>query len=157
MNRILIRQAKSETDIRTAREIFREYEAWLGLDLCFQGFEDELNDLPGKYAPPRGRLHLASVGEDIAGCIALRQLEARVCEMKRLFVRENFRGERIGQQLIDGVLSAAREIGYEHMRLDTFPPKMGKAVQLYRAYGFYEIEPYYENPNPGVLFMELKL
>ena len=157
MNKILIRQAETEPEISTAREIFREYEAWLGLDLCFQGFEDELKNLPGKYAPPQGRLLLASIDETVAGCIALRPLEAGVCEMKRLFVRENFRGEKIGQQLIDGVLAAARGIGCGRMRLDTFPPKMGKAVQLYRAYGFYEIEPYYENPNPGVLFMELKL
>jgi ribosomal protein S18 acetylase RimI-like enzyme len=77
--------------------------------------------------------------------------------MKRLFVRENFRGERIGQQLVDALLAAAREIGYERMRLDTFLPRMGKAVQLYRAYGFYEIDPYYDNPNAGVLYMELKL
>jgi putative acetyltransferase len=157
MNKIIIRQAENEADISAAREIFREYEAWLGLDLCFQGFEDELKNLPGKYSPPQGRLHLASLGDEVAGCIALRPLEPGICEMKRLFVRDNFRGERVGQQLIDGVLTAAREIGYERMRLDTFPPKMGKAVQLYRAYGFNEIEPYYDNPNPGVLFMELKL
>lgn len=152
-----IRQAVSSDDIHIAREIFREYEAWLGLDLCFQGFEDELRNLPGKYAPPKGRLLLAEVDGEIAGCIALRELEPGICEMKRLFVRDSFRGQRIGQQLIERLIADAREIGYKRMRLDTFPPKMGKAVQLYESYGFVTIPPYYNNPNEGVLFMELTL
>jgi putative acetyltransferase len=154
---VIIRQAQSETDISDARTIFREYESWLGLDLCFQGFEDELKNLPGKYATPDGRLYLARVDDGVAGCIALRSLESKACEMKRLFVREEFRGLRIGQTLIERVIEDARDIGYEVMRLDTFPPKMGKAVQLYESYGFREIPPYYDNPNEGVLFMELRL
>ena len=152
---VSIRQAESEADISDVRSIFREYESWLGLDLCFQGFEDELKNLPGKYAAPDGRLYLARANDAIAGCIALRPLESNSCEMKRLFVRENFRGLRIGQNLIERVIDDAREIGYDAMRLDTFPPKMGKAVQLYESYGFREIPPYYNNPNEGVLFMEL--
>jgi len=157
MNEIRCRQAETDADISAAREIFREYEAWLGLDLCFQGFEEELKDLPGKYAPTAGRLYLATDGDEIAGCIALRQVEEDICEMKRLFVREKFRGRQVGKMLIDRVITDAKEIGYSRMRLDTFPPKMGKAVQLYEAYGFREIMPYYENPNEGVLFMELRL
>lgn len=160
MKPIRIKQAEKETDIADAKEIFREYEAWLGLDLCFQGFEDELKNLPGKYAPPRGRLYLADVDGAIGGCIALRPLglrEGEVCEMKRLFVRENFRGMHIGKLLIERLIDDGRQIGYKAMRLDTFPPKMGKAVRLYESYGFREIEPYYENPNEGVLFMELNL
>ena len=152
---VTIRQAESETS--EVRKIFREYESWLGLDLCFQGFEDELKNLPGKYSAPEGRLYLARVDDAIAGCIALRPLESNVCEMKRLFVREEFRGLRIGRMLIEQLIDDAREIGYTAMRLDTFPPKMGKAVQLYESYGFREIEPYYDNPNEGVLFMELRL
>jgi GNAT superfamily N-acetyltransferase len=149
--------AKSDADIESTRAIFREYEKWLGLDLCFQGFEDELKNLPGKYAEPRGRLYLARVEEKVAGCIALRPLDEDTCEMKRLFVRDEFRGMRIGKSLIEKLIDDAREIGYSKMRLDTFPPKMGKAVDLYRAHGFYEIDAYYDNPNEGVLFMEMNL
>lgn len=157
MNVTKILHAETETEIAAAEEIFREYESRLGLDLCFQGFEDELKGLPGKYAAPTGRLYLATDDDEIAGCIALRKLENGVCEMKRLFVRERFRGRQIGKLLIERLIADAREIGYDRMRLDTFPPKMGKAIQLYEAYGFREIAPYYENPNEGVLFMELTL
>lgn len=157
MSDVEIRQVDSGSDIESAREIFREYEERLGLDLCFQNFEGELRGLPGKYSPPSGRLYLARVGDDVAGCIALRELEPGVCEMKRLFVREEFRGKQLGRLLIDRLISDARDIGYERMRLDTFPPKMGNAVQIYESYGFYQIAPYYNNPNEGVLFMELKL
>ena len=155
--RVTLWQAESEADIEDVTEIFREYESSLGLDLCFQGFEDELKNLPGKYAAPKGRLYLAQVSNMVAGCIALRPLEPDVCEMKRLFVREEFRGLQIGRILIERLIDDAREIGYTAMRLDTFPPKMGKAVQLYESYGFREIPPYYDNPNEGVLFMELRL
>ena len=154
---VTIQQAESEADIEHAKTIFRDYESWLGLDLCFQGFEDELRNLPGKYAAPKGRLYLAKVNGTTAGCIALRPLSSDLCEMKRLFVREGFRGMQIGRMLIERVIDDARKIGYASMRLDTFPPKMGKAVQLYESYGFREIAPYYHNPNEGVLFMELAL
>lgn len=157
MSAVKIRQAESQDDMTAAREIFREYEAWLGLDLCFQGFEEELKNLPGKYAPPSGRLYFAEVDGKLAGCIAFRKLEDGICEMKRLFVREEFRGLQIGRLLIERSMNDAREIGYERMRLDTFPPKMGKAVRLYESYGFHGIPPYYDNPNEGVLFMELQL
>ena len=157
MSSIELRIAEADEDIGAARAIFREYEAWLGLDLCFQGFEDELKNLPGKYALPHGRLYLAFAEGDLAGCIALRPLGDGVCEMKRLFVRENFRGRRIGQMLIERVIDDAHDIGYSQMRLDTFPPKMGKAVRLYESYGFREIPAYYNNPTEGVLFMQLEL
>jgi len=157
MSTVEIRLAETEEEIGLAREIFREYEAWLGLDLCFQGFEDELKNLPGKYSSPAGRLYLAWVDRSVAGCIALRPLGPKICEMKRLFVRENFRGMQIGPLLIERVINDAKGIGYDAMRLDTFPPKMGKAVRLYESYGFREIAPYYDNPNDGVLFMELSL
>jgi carbonic anhydrase len=150
-------QAESESHIDAARMLFREYEAALGLDLCFQGFEDELRGLPGKYAPPDGRLFLAYSDNDLAGCIALRKLGGGVCEMKRLFVRETFRGRHIGNELIGKLINEARDAGYSKMRLDTYPAKMEKAVDLYRSYGFHKIPPYYENPHDGVLFMELDL
>lgn len=151
-------QAETPEQIENVREIFREYEKWLGFDLCFQGFEKELAELPGKYAPPDGVLWLA-VDEDerIAGCIALRKLEDGVCEMKRLFVRDDFRGRGVGKLLVQSLFDQARRIGYAKMRLDTHPEKMGKAVEMYRANGFVEIAPYYDNPHEGVLYMELSL
>lgn len=155
MTKIL--HAETETEIDAARELFREYESWLGLDLCFQGFEAELATLPGKYAQPDGRLLLAYTDDKLAGCIALRKLEDGVCEMKRLFVRDEFRGQKIGIALIERVINDAREIGYAKMRLDTSTLKMKKAISLYESYGFTRIAPYYENPHPGVLFMELIL
>lgn len=150
-------QAQSVEQIDAARGLFREYESWLDLDLCFQGFESELSELPGKYAPPDGTLLLAYTDEKLAGCIALRNLEDGICEMKRLFVRSDFRGEGIGVQLIERLIADAREIGYVKMRLDTYPAKMAKAVSLYESHGFRLIEPYYNNPHEGVLFMELAL
>ena len=150
-------QVETSEQIDAARRIFREYEAWIDLDLCFQGFEQELASLPGKYAAPEGRLFLAVSGEKVAGCIALRKLEDGVCEMKRLFVRDDFRGQKIGVALIEKLIDEAKNTGYQKMRLDTFPAKMGKAVGLYESYGFREIEPYYPNPHGETLFMEREL
>ena len=155
---VSIIQAETPEQIAEARGLFREYEKWLGMSLCFQGFEAELATLPGKYAPPKGRLLLAFSDHELAGCIALRPLkEEGVCEMKRLFVRDGSRGQKVGVSLIERVISDAREVGYSKMRLDTHPPKMGKAVDLYGSHGFVEIPPYYENPHDDVLFMELTL
>ena len=154
---LTIIQAESGQQIDQARTLFREYEAWLGLDLCFQGFEQELAELPGKYAKPDGRLLLAYSDERLAGCIAMRKLEPGFCEMKRLFVRDGFRGQQIGVSLIEKLIDEARGEGYSKMRLDTFPPKMGKAVRLYESHGFYPVPPYYDNPYEGVLFMECDL
>ena len=152
-----ILQAISKEQINHARALFREYESWLGLDLCFQGFEEELKSLPGKYSEPEGRLLLADVDGELAGCIAMRKLDDGVCEMKRLYVRDEFRGQRIGNSLVDRIIDEARSAGYAKMRLDTYPAKMGKAVKLYESHGFREIEPYYSNPHDGVLFMEMDL
>jgi putative acetyltransferase len=151
-------QAETPEQIESAREIFREYEKWLDLDLCFQGFENELAELPGKYALPEGLLWLAfDEGDRVAGCIALRKLEEGVCEMKRLFVRDDYRGRGVGKLLVHSLIDKARQLGYRKMRLDTHPPKMGKAVGIYRSLGFVEIEPYYDNPHEDVLYMELSL
>ncbi len=154
---IEIIQAETEQQIAEAKAIFREYETWLGMSLCFQGFEEELAGLPGKYAPPNGRLYLAYSGDEVIGCIAMREIEPGICEMKRLYLREAARGKGVGNQLIELVIGDAKSMGYEKMRLDTYPPKMGKAVDLYRSHGFYEIPRYYDNPNEDVLFMEKSL
>ncbi len=154
---IKIIQAATVEQIEAARNLFREYEAWFGMNLCFQNFDEEVANLPDKYAAPDGRLLLAFVDANLAGCIALRRLEDGVCEMKRLFVKSDFRGQKIGIALIEKLIEEARKIGYEKMRLDTFPPKMAKAVSLYESYGFVEIPPYYHNPYGDTLFMELEL
>lgn len=154
---IKIFQAETEDQIDEARKLFCEYEAWLGLDLCFQGFEEELLNLPGKYAQPDGRLYLANFNNELAGCIAMRKLEDGICEMKRLYLRGNSRGKGLGNMFIEKLISEARIIGYKTMRLDTFPPKMAKAVKLYESHGFRQIPPYYDNPHEGILFMELYL
>lgn len=152
-----IRQVEDKEDVQQARELFREYEAWLALDLCFQNFEKELAELPGAYAPPTGRLLLAFENDQLAGCIALRKLGDGVCEMKRLFLRPQFHGQGRGRELAERIVSEARDAGYERMRLDTLPEQMGKAIALYRSLGFKEIAPYYDNPVAGALFMELVL
>lgn len=149
--------ARSPGDIEHARELFKEYAAWLEIDLCFQNFEKELAELPGEYAPPNGRLFLAIRDTRIAGCVAMRKIGEATCEIKRLFVRSGFRGQGLGRQLAEAIIREAKQIGYERMRLDTLPPKMNDAIALYRSLGFVEIEPYYQNPVPGATFMELKL
>ncbi len=154
---IAIFQAASDSDVDNARLLFREYQEWLGLSLCFQNFEEEVAGLPGRYAPPEGRLLLAAVDGEVAGCVALRKLEDGVCEMKRLYVRTAARGSGLGVKLIDAILGSARSIGYARMRLDTLPSKMGKAVDLYRSYGFVPIPAYYPNPVPGSIYLEKDL
>jgi GNAT superfamily N-acetyltransferase len=150
-------QAQTPEQIDQARHLFKEYADWLQIDLCFQNFEKELAELPGDYVPPGGRLLLAYDNAQLAGCVALRRINQSICEMKRLFLREEFRGRGLGRQLIAAIIQEARQIGYRYMRLDTLPPKMIDAISLYRSYGFKEIDPYYENPVPGALFMELDL
>jgi carbonic anhydrase len=136
--------------------IFREYAAWLKVDLCFQGFEDELRTLPGAYARPRGRLLLARDGAEIAGAVALRPLEGDVCEMKRLYVRPAWRGRGLGRRLAAAVIAQGRDAGYARMRLDTLA-FMAEATRLYRSLGFSEIPAYYHNPLEGVLYLERRL
>jgi putative acetyltransferase len=157
---ILIEQVDSDTKVELARELFREYSASLGMDLCFQDFERELSELPGKYAPPAGRLLLAydfAAGrKQSAGCCALRPIGTNICEMKRLYVRPEFRGRGLGRALAESLIAAAREIGYSAMRLDTLP-SMREAHELYRQLGFREIAPYRQNPVPGSFFLELDL
>ena len=150
-------QAQSAEEIDRARELFEEYAAGLGIDLCFQSFEKELAELPGKYVPPGGRLLIAIDEHQAAGCVALRKIADGVCEMKRLYVRPGFRGTGLGHTLAEAIILSAREIGYQRMRLDTLPGKMDRAIAMYRSLGFKEIGPYYDNPVESALFMELEL
>jgi len=156
-SRIDISQAKSSAEVAIVRELFVEYAESLGFSLCFQNFDRELAELPGDYTPPNGRLLLARCGADSAGCVALHNLEPGVCEIKRLYVRPQFRGTGLGKMLTSTVISAAKSIGYKRVRLDTVEPKMKTAVGLYRALGFREIAPYRPNPIEGAMYMELEL
>jgi len=143
--------------IPSVRNLFVEYQRWLNFSLCFQGFDTELADLPGKYAPPNGRIYIAAVAENIAGCIAVRPMdEEGICEMKRLFVREEFRGLGIGRLLAERIIADARQIGYRTMRLDTLQ-RMETARALYTTLGFNVIPAYYDNPMEEVVYMELHL
>lgn len=153
---ILVRPA-APADLEEVRAMFREYEAWLGVDLCFQSFQEEVASLPGKYAPPEGRLLLAEVGGDIAGVVALRPHAAAICEMKRLFVRPAFHGRGVGRELVERVIEEARAAGYRRMRLDTMPDRMPAAVALYETLGFHDIPAYYDNPIAGARYLEKSL
>jgi len=150
-------QAESPSQIARARELFLEYARSLGFRLCFQNFDKELADLPGDYAPPAGRLLLAEYEGQIAGCAGLHKLEAGICEMKRLYLRPQFRGKGLGRALADRIIAEARAIGYQRMRLDTVEPVMKDAVAMYRSIGFREIAPYCDNPIAGALYLELLL
>jgi putative acetyltransferase len=150
-------QAESPTQLAEARELFLEYAQSLGFSLCFQNFEKELAGLPGDYAPPEGRLLLADYQGQLAGCVALHMLQLDVCEMKRLYLRPQFRGKGLGRALADRIIAEARQIGYRRMRLDTVEPVMPDAVAMYRKIGFKEVEPYCSNPIAGALYMELQL
>ena len=151
------RQAESAAEIAQARELFLEYAQSLGFSLCFQNFDKELAELPGDYAPPDGRLLLAEFEGQVAGCVALHKLEEGICEMKRLYLRPQFRGKGLGRVLADRIIGEARRIGYQRMRLDTVEPVMKDAVAMYRRIGFREITPYCANPMAGALYMELLL
>ena len=145
-----------EAELDDVRRLFAEYASSLGFDLGFQDFERELRELPGDYGPPRGRLLLARVDGEAAGCVGLRPLEGDSCEMKRLYVRPAHRGGGTGRALVVAVIAAGRELGYARMRLDTVPA-MGAARALYRSLGFRGIQPYRYNPIPGTAYMELDL
>jgi putative acetyltransferase len=150
-------QADSPSEIAHARELFLEYAKSLGFSLCFQNFDAELASLPGEYAPPAGRLLLAEYDSSLAGCVALHKLGGDVCEMKRLYLRPQFRGKGLGRVLADRIINEAREIGYKSMRLDTVESVMKHAVEMYRRMGFREIPPYCANPIPTALYMERQL
>jgi ribosomal protein S18 acetylase RimI-like enzyme len=151
-----IRPARFPDDLEQVRLIFREYADSLDVDLCFQGFESELAGLPGMYAEPQGRLLLAEDEGEVVGCVAMRPLEGKVCEMKRLYVRPAGRGRHLGRQLATAICRAAKDAGYERMRLDTLA-SMREAQELYRSLGFRPIPPYVFNPIEGAAYMELDL
>lgn len=157
---VRITAAADARSLDTVREIFREYAAGLGVDLCFQQFDEELAGLPGDYAEPRGALLLATVDGQVAGCCALRPLDnadyPNASEMKRLYVRSRFRGLGLGRQLVEATLDAARQAGYACVLLDTLDD-MEAARTLYEDLGFEEVPPYYHNPIPGAHYLKASL
>jgi GNAT superfamily N-acetyltransferase len=151
-----IQPAQFPQEVDAVRVLFREYAAGLGFDLCFQGFDDELATLPGKYAAPAGGLFLALKCGEPVGCVAFRPLGQFDCEMKRLFVRPVARGEQLGRRLAEHVCQAARDAGYRRICLDTIDT-MREARALYHSLGFQEIAPYVFNPIAGAKYMAREL
>lgn len=141
-------------DIDKIRLLFGEYTSMLGIDLDFQNYDVELQNLPADYSLPLGRLYIANYDGQLAGCIALRPFDSNHCEMKRLFVRPEFRGKRIGESLAEQIISDAKEMKYQAMLLDTLT-SLSTSTALYKKLGFFEIEPYRFNPLPNVLFLRL--
>jgi putative acetyltransferase len=153
---LLLVAADSQARIDLTRELFREYSDALDIDLCFQNFEGELAALPGDYAPPKGGLWLALSGDRAAGCAGMRPLADGICELKRLYVRPEFRGQGLGRRLAQAAMVRATEIGYARMRLDSLA-SMEEALALYESLGFRHSLPYCHNPSPHAVFMELEL
>lgn len=156
MTLVTIRRAGGESDLAVSRKLFQEYAAWIGVDLSFQNFEEELKRLPGDYAPPGGVLFLAWAEARPAGCVAVRRIDDRDCEMKRLYVRDAFRGLSAGERLAREAIEWARAASYRRMLLDTLP-SMRSAHRLYERLGFAEIPAYRFNPVEGTRFMALEL
>jgi putative acetyltransferase len=156
MTNARIISVSTPAELALVRELFREYAESHGLNLCFQKFDEELLTLPGRYAQPQGRLYLAFDGPDAAACGALRMFNDHTAEMKRLYVRPQFRKRGYGRVLSEKLISDARTIGYRAMYLDTLAT-MSAARSLYAALGFVEIDPYYDNPLPGVCYLKLDL
>jgi len=154
--RMSLTPAHGAAEMAIVRDLFLEYQAWLGVDLCFQGFEKELATLPGAYAPPAGGLWLAWVDGAIAGVVGIRPIKPGVAEMKRLWVRPAYRGLGLGRRLAETAVAAARDTGYRSICLDTLG-HMTEARRLYRALGFQEIPAYYDNPLDDVRYLELDL
>lgn len=151
-----VRLAREPSEFQAAGNLIREYVAWLGIDLAFQNFEAEMADLPAMYAAPHGGLLLATVNGRYAGVAGIRQFEGRDCELKRMFVRAEYRNLGLGKRLLAEATELARRLGYAAVKLDT-ADFMGAAIRLYRAYGFVEIPPYRHNPHPEARYFELNL
>jgi len=155
-NNIQFKRITGQEMLEEVKDLFLEYAQSLNVDLCFQNFEEELNSLPGKYGPPDGVLILALIDDKAAGCVALRKISEDICEMKRLYVRDSYRGFGIGRKLVNTIIENAIKLNYKYMRLDTLPT-MKEAQSLYISMGFYDIEPYVYNPIEGARYMELRL
>lgn len=149
-------EASSAEEFAAGRILIEEYAATLGVDLCFQNFSEEIANLATIYGPPRGCLLLARDNKGLAGCVAVRSQAETVCEMKRLYVKAEYRGTGLGRRLAESAIGRARQLGYSRMVLDTLPT-MTEAQSLYASLGFREVAGYYQNPVGGVRYLALEL
>lgn len=152
----IVQVKEKDESIENIKELFKEYASSLGFDLSFQDFEEELSNLPGDYSAPQGCLLIAIHNDKISGCVSLRAIDDNICEMKRLYVKPEFRGFGIGKKLALAIIEKGKDLGYKYMRLDTIE-FMEQAIKLYERLGFYDIEAYRYNPIKGTRFMELNL
>lgn len=155
-DQISFKKAGSNTDFENARLLFIEYAHALRIDLCFQHFEDELQQLPVQYGAPAGALILAYHNDKAIGCVGIRKLDGHTAELKRMYVQEGFRALHIGRKLLELAIESARLLAYKSIRLDTLSD-MTAALQLYRSFGFHEITAYRYNPESNAVFMEKEL
>ena len=149
-------KANTSELITQAKSLFLEYAESLSFDLCFQNFDNELEDFPSQYSPPTGNLFLCFFKNEAIGCVGIRYFEKDICEMKRLYVKPEYRGKGVGKELAISAIKSGKELGYEYMRLDTLS-SMETANQLYKSLGFIEIDPYRDNPIDGAIYLELNL
>lgn len=148
--------ARSKAEFLQAKELFLEYAEWLGFELNYQNFDQELKDIHTQYGPPEGSLILIRSGEKAIGCAGIRKNEGRIAELKRMYIQEQHQGKGLGRLLLNEAIGQARQLGYERIRLDTLP-SMGGANHLYESFGFVDIPAYRFNPFPEARFMELDL
>jgi N-acetylglutamate synthase-like GNAT family acetyltransferase len=141
-------------EVEETKKLILEYVRWLGVDLSFQGIQEEMKQFPHKYKEPDGAFWIAKENHQIVACVGMKKLEPKICEMKRLYVQNEYKGKKIGKKLIALILEEAREKGYQKIRLDTVPEQMLTAYELYRKFKFYEISAYVHNPMKGVKYLE---
>jgi ribosomal protein S18 acetylase RimI-like enzyme len=153
---IVYKKLETEDEILKTKELLCEYIKWLDQDLSYQNIDDELSNFPEKYKEPFGAFIIAKIDENIIGCVGLKKLDDKICEMKRLYVRDSFKGKGIGKLLTEKIIEEARKKNYNKIRLDTFK-KMEAALGIYYKIGFQKIAPYYHNPNEGAVFLEKTL
>ena len=153
---ITIIRAESHADYQAAKQLFIAYQKFLDVDLCFQSFDAELQQLPLMYGPPQGALLLAMNGSRYIGCVAFRKKDEGICEMKRLFVEDDYKHQGIGRSLVENVIATAKKAGYQKMILDTLE-RLAPAINLYHSFGFTETSAYYSNPLQRVVYMQLEL
>jgi N-acetylglutamate synthase-like GNAT family acetyltransferase len=156
MEQNIIYKKPEGDEIPKAKELILEYIEWLNLDLSFQSIDEEMKDFPGKYQEPDGAFIIAKENNNVIGCIGIKKLDKTICEMKRLFGNDKYKGKGIGKKLVGLIIADAQSKQYEKMRLDTLD-YMKSALNLYQKNGFYEIAPYYHNPVKGVVYLEREL
>jgi ribosomal protein S18 acetylase RimI-like enzyme len=150
---IVYKKLETKEEVIKAKELIIEYIKWLDQDLSFQNIDDELINFPQKYKEPDGAFIIAKYNDNIIGCVGLKKLDENICEMKRLFVNDEYKGKGIGKKLVEIIIEEAKIRNYKKMRLDTLRT-MKNALKIYYKNNFYEIKPYYDNPNNDAIYIE---